>query len=307
MNPDTPSPTLPAVAWCNTSHTPSWPRQAQVPLLLHFWDSLCPDCISRLAVLRGWHRGYAQLGLQLIGVHRAAYAFTREPNYLEQTSRRLGLRWPQAVDQPGAVWPAEPTAGKHGCLLLRPDGSTAAELAPPSGDYTKFEQEIHSLWGELDPEINLPAIEPVGAEQAGRGTTSSRPPVLAADAGHVPDALELHGHWQAQGDSYLLRDGAGTVALPNPAGPVWAVLSPEAESPTEPSILAQLSLDGAVSEQAVFGADVFHGSGGPALRVSAPRLYHILRDPGGAADALRLRAGGPGLRFYAWLFGPCLP
>lgn len=306
MSSDTSTPAFPAVAWCNCSHAPSWPKQVQAPLLLHFWDSLCPHSISQLTLLRSLHNEYAHLGLQIFGVHRGPYAFTQNPTYLDQTARRLGLRWPQALDEPGATWPAQPAEDKHGCLLLKPDGSAASVLAPDPGGYTQFMQELGSLWHELDPELEL-TIAPQSPPQPDLPLTRARAPVRVEHDSHAPQTLELTGRWQVQGHSCLLSERTGTVSVLRPEGPVWAVLSPEAQAPTERPPTARVALDGPEPERAVFGTDVYHSSHGPALRVRAPRLYHILQDPGGAADRLTLLADGPGLRFYAWLFGPCLP
>lgn len=313
---------LPPVAWVNAPEIPTWDRDRQAPILLHFWDSLCPASLNDLPELRGWHSHYGPHGLRILGVHRPTLSFSHDLAYLERTVRRLGLPWPHAADQDDSRWPAEPESGLCGTLLLDPYGAVHAQLPPGARGYTKFETLLRELWRTSDPSADLPEPTSETAESPddSEGPHEMQDPLLAvtsdgriapahtvgADARSVHD-FYLTGPWERRGDAIVhVGPGEALIGLRSFSGPLYAVLSPDPPEPILAPISVTIEIAGAPLPADSLGADAFRHPAGAGLRVGSPRLYHLLKPQASQLGQLVLRSEDPGLAFYAWIFGPCL-
>lgn len=322
MNPQRPgaSPSLPPVQWVNCAQTPSWSPQPSAPIILHFWDSLCPASLHELGALRAIHRRYAPWGLRIYGVHRSAFSFTHEPTYLARAARRLGLRWPLALDENRARWPALPETAPLGTLLLDPGGRRREAVPPNYGDYTQFEIELRRVCRSLNAHIELPpplkrdelTVEklddsrPVPLRPSDASISIAEPAATPSSASGRAPICELTGAWEPRADALVHLSELGTIRLRGVSPPVYAVLSAEN---SERSALIGLELeteDETSTNKDFFGTDVHKTGGGAALRVQAPRLYHVLKASVAPPMKLLLRTHDEGLAFYAWLFGPCV-
>jgi thiol-disulfide isomerase/thioredoxin len=103
------APELAGIAgWINTPgrRPPSLARLRGKVVLIDFWTYSCINCLRTLPYLKAWDAAYRRAGLTIVGVHTPEFAFEREPDNVRSAVRRLGLRYPVALDNDYATWNA---------------------------------------------------------------------------------------------------------------------------------------------------------------------------------------------------------
>jgi cytochrome c biogenesis protein CcdA/thiol-disulfide isomerase/thioredoxin len=75
-------------------------------VLIDFWTYSCINCLRTLPHLKAWDAAYRDDGLAIVGVHSPEFAFEHVPSNVRQAVRRLGLRYPVALDNDFATWRA---------------------------------------------------------------------------------------------------------------------------------------------------------------------------------------------------------
>ena len=75
-------------------------------VLIDFWTYSCINCLRTLPHLRAWDAAYRDDGLAIVGVHSPEFAFEHVPSNVRDAVRRLGLRYPVALDNDFATWTA---------------------------------------------------------------------------------------------------------------------------------------------------------------------------------------------------------
>jgi cytochrome c biogenesis protein CcdA/thiol-disulfide isomerase/thioredoxin len=75
-------------------------------VLIDFWTYSCVNCLRTLPHLKEWDRAYRDDGLTIIGVHAPEFAFERVPGNVRAAVRKLGIRYPVALDNDFATWRA---------------------------------------------------------------------------------------------------------------------------------------------------------------------------------------------------------
>ena len=106
---------------------PLWDYRGRGPLIVFLHEAPdCADCVARLAELAAGHKGYRELGAQVLAVGEAAVADLPYPLLVDPTARlarALGLRPPAllVVGRTGEIWAA--WAGGHAAL---PDATEIA-------------------------------------------------------------------------------------------------------------------------------------------------------------------------------------
>jgi cytochrome c biogenesis protein CcdA/thiol-disulfide isomerase/thioredoxin len=75
-------------------------------VLIDFWTYSCINCLRTLPHIKAWDRAYRDDGLAIIGVHSPEFAFERVPGNVRTAVRRLGIRYPVALDNDFATWRA---------------------------------------------------------------------------------------------------------------------------------------------------------------------------------------------------------
>ena len=75
-------------------------------VLVDFWTYSCINCLRTLPHLEAWDRAYRKAGLAIVGVHSPEFAFERVPDNVRSAVRRLGVRYPVALDNDFATWRA---------------------------------------------------------------------------------------------------------------------------------------------------------------------------------------------------------
>ena len=113
-------------------------------VLLDFWTYSCINCLRTLPHLEAWDAAYRKDGLVIVGVHTPEFAFEHSCSNVRDATKRLGVRYPVALDNDYATWnayanqfwPAEYLIDRSGHLRHFHFGE---------GEYGKTEQLIRSL------------------------------------------------------------------------------------------------------------------------------------------------------------------
>jgi cytochrome c biogenesis protein CcdA len=116
-------------------------------VLVDFWTYSCINCLRTLPHLEAWDRLYRKRGLVIVGVHTPEFAFEHVPSNVRSAVKRLGVRYPVAIDNEygtwnvygNQYWPAEYLIDRSGHLRRAHFGE---------GDYDGSEQAIRTLLGE---------------------------------------------------------------------------------------------------------------------------------------------------------------
>ena len=282
--------------WINTSHdkplTVAGLRGRVV--LVDFWTYSCINCLRTLPRLEAWDDAYRKDGLTIIGVHSPEFAFERVPDNVRSAVRRLGVRYPVALDNDFATWrayanqywPAKYLIDRQGRVRFHHFGE---------GDYEDTERRIRGLLGETvtgrptshddEPprEIRTPESYLGYARLARLANGQVAPDVEATYAlprGRLPlDALGYAGRWKVEGERIVAGRGA-RLRLRFQAKDIFLVLEGEGA--------LQVLVDGR-----------------PLRRLSVsgrPRLYTIARFPEFRRGLLELRFT-PSIAGYAFTFG----
>jgi len=75
-------------------------------VIVDFWTYSCINCLRTLPHLKAWDRTYSRDGLVILGVHSPEFAFERVSGNVRSAVRRLGIRYPVALDNDFATWRA---------------------------------------------------------------------------------------------------------------------------------------------------------------------------------------------------------
>jgi hypothetical protein len=116
-------------------------------VLVDFWTYSCINCLRTLPHLEAWDMRYRKAGLAIVGVHTPEFAFEHEISNVRSAARRLGVRYPIAIDNgyrtwdayANNVWPAEYLIDRNGRIR---------EIKQGEGDYDGTERTIQALLGE---------------------------------------------------------------------------------------------------------------------------------------------------------------
>src|SRR5437016_5221198 len=128
-------------------------------VLIDFWTYSCINCLRTLPHLEAWDKAYRKDGLVIVGVHTPEFAFEHVVANVRSASRRLGVRYPIAIDNGygtwqaygNQYWPAEYLLDRRGHLRHYHFGE---------GEYGRTEQLIRRL---LAPErARLPTSTAIG-------------------------------------------------------------------------------------------------------------------------------------------------
>jgi cytochrome c biogenesis protein CcdA/thiol-disulfide isomerase/thioredoxin len=116
-------------------------------VLVDFWTYSCINCLRTLPHLEAWYARYQRAGLVIVGVHTPEFAFEHVVSNVRRATKRLGVRYPVAVDNGyktwdayrNDAWPAEYLIDRRGHLR---------EIKKGEGDYGGTERKIRALLGE---------------------------------------------------------------------------------------------------------------------------------------------------------------
>jgi thiol-disulfide isomerase/thioredoxin len=317
------------LTWLNAPAV-SWESLRGKVVVLQFFDYSCVNCIRTYPYLREWHRRYAPLGVEIIGIHSPQYQFSTDPNNVLRSVRRYELPYPIAVDSHLKIAEAYGNRYWPRLLILDPAGVVRFDHTG-EGAYAAAERMIQDLVRRTRPGLKLPAVMPpvhdfdkpgvvcypvtaevyLGKLRGKLGNpeliATNAPIRFTLPAERVEGQVYAHGVWSVA-DEYM-RHAADQEHLDDcllvkyRATELNVVMKPESIYWMEVFV----ELDGAPIPKAWAGSDVqYTAEGRSFVRVDEPRMYQLIsRQPYRAAEA-RLCVRGQGLSVYSFSFGTCV-
>jgi cytochrome c biogenesis protein CcdA/thiol-disulfide isomerase/thioredoxin len=73
-------------------------------VLIDFWAYSCINCQRAITHVNAWFSNYQKAGLEVIGVHTPEYAFEHVASNVMAGAKRLGIRYPVAIDNDYGTW-----------------------------------------------------------------------------------------------------------------------------------------------------------------------------------------------------------
>jgi len=116
-------------------------------VLIDFWTYSCINCLRTLPHVEAWDRTYRKDGLVIVGVHTPEFAFESVPSNVRAAVKRLGVRYPVALDNRYGTWTAYGNQYWPAKYLIDRQGNVRyAHFG--EGSYGVTEQNIRRLLGE---------------------------------------------------------------------------------------------------------------------------------------------------------------
>ena len=279
--------------WVNTKPLTLAGLRGKV-LLIDFWTYSCINCLRTLPHVEAWAARYEQAGLVVVGVHTPEFAFEHVPSNVKANARRLGVRYPIAIDNGygtwnawgNQYWPAEYLVDRSGRVREAHFGE---------GDYDKTEAAIRELLGaptalpastkgiaDTTPTGFLTPETYLGASRLARYAGSTIVPGRE-DKYRLPAHLPLHA---------LAYGGSWTVE------PERIVAGREARLRLEYLARRVYIVLGGTGTMSV-SVDGRHSS---SVRVVGDRLYTAVDGTRSGKHLLELRFS-PGVQAYSFTFG----
>ncbi|MBM2822110.1 MAG: ykuV 2 [Thermoleophilia bacterium] len=264
-------------------------------VLVDFWTYSCINCLRTLPHLKAWDRAYRKAGLTIVGVHSPEFAFERVPDNVRSAVRRLGVRYPVALDNDFGTWRAYSNDYWPSKYLIDKSGRIRYEHYG-EGAYGETESVIRRLLGEKVKVRRTSVADATPSDITTRETYlgyarienfASRGPIqFDTEADYRfpngllgPDQIAYAGKWTVE-PSRTIAGRDARLRLNFQANDIFLVLAGSGQV-----------------EALVDGRPV------RTIRVSgAPRLYTIARYPKLTRGLLELRFD-PGLEGYAFTFG----
>jgi cytochrome c biogenesis protein CcdA/thiol-disulfide isomerase/thioredoxin len=260
-------------------------------VLVDFWTYSCINCLRTLPYIRAWDERYRDAGLTIVGVHSPEFAFERVESNVRENVRKLGVRYPVALDNDfvtwqswrNQYWPAKYLIDKRGHVRYYHFGE---------GDYAETEEAIRTLLGADAPDASGLAdksphgqVTPesyVGYERFDRNggdrIVKDKPYAYTFPRGLSENELALSGIWTVQGERAVAGLSAG-LRMQYRARDVYLVLTGTGT--------VEVLVDGKRER---------------LVRVRADRLYTLVDRPRIGDHLLELHLT-PGLAAYAFTFG----
>ena len=244
-----------------------------------------------LPYIRAWDDRYREAGLTIVGVHSPEFAFERVESNVRENVRKLGVRYPVALDNDfvtwqswhNQYWPAKYLIDQRGHVRYFHFGE---------GEYDKTEQAIRTLLGDDVPDATGLADEsPHGAvtpesylgyarldRNGGDRVVNDKAHAYTFPRGLMANELAFGGVWKIEDERAVAGLSAG-LRLQYRARDVFLVLTGKGT--------IDVLVDGKPER---------------TVRVTADRLYTLVDRPKLGDHLLELRFS-PGLAAYAFTFG----
>jgi len=139
-----PAPELHGIsAWINTPPLKLRALRGKV-VLVDFWTYSCINCLRALPHLEQWDSRYRSKGLVILGVHTPEFAFEHDLGNVRAAVKRLGVRFPVALDNKYGTWDAYSNNYWPADYLVDQAGRVR-DVHFGEGDYDKTERNIRLL------------------------------------------------------------------------------------------------------------------------------------------------------------------
>jgi cytochrome c biogenesis protein CcdA/thiol-disulfide isomerase/thioredoxin len=183
-------------------------------VLVDFWTYSCINCLRTLPHLEAWDRRYRKAGLVIVGVHTPEFAFEHVVSNVRKATRRLGVRYPVAIDNGYKTWDAYRNDAWPAEYLIDRRGQVR-EVKKGEGNYGDTERKIQALLGEpagaqlasvrdRTPQHFATPESYLGWQRlqryAGSAITPDRMVRYRFPKGIPPDSLAYSGFWTVEGE-----------------------------------------------------------------------------------------------------------
>jgi cytochrome c biogenesis protein CcdA/thiol-disulfide isomerase/thioredoxin len=113
-------------------------------VLVDFWTYSCINCLRTLPHLEEWDKEYGSKGLVIVGVHTPEFAFEHDLGNVTDAVKKLGVRYPVALDNDYKTWNAYQNEFWPAEYLIDQQGHVR-HIHFGEGEYDKTEQDIRLL------------------------------------------------------------------------------------------------------------------------------------------------------------------
>lgn len=295
------APALRARGWLNSRPLSRSDLEGKV-VLYDFWTYSCVNCVRTIPYVDSWHQRYRDDGLVVIGVHSPEFEFEKDHDNVRDAVDRLGVTYPVALDDEMAIWNDFENRYWPAHYIYDRDGKQA-DVHIGEGGYDETEDLLRDLLGVAESSPRASARRGAGRSSAigamtretylgslrgGRGFASAQPLVDGTTDFTGPESLgtnevALVGRWKVTPEYVEAVDEGASIEIRYHAGEVNLVM----EAPDGP-IGATVAVDDRAAR---------------TVRVDAADMYRLVHDDEPGEHVLRLSAGRPGLRAFAFTFG----
>jgi cytochrome c biogenesis protein CcdA/thiol-disulfide isomerase/thioredoxin len=129
--------------WLNTAPLSIGDLRGKV-VLIDFWTYSCINCLRTLPHLEEWDRAYRSKGLVIVGVHTPEFGFEHDLGNVTAATKRLGVRYPVALDNGYKTWNAYSNQFWPAEYLVDQNGDVR-HIHFGEGDYSGTEHDIRLL------------------------------------------------------------------------------------------------------------------------------------------------------------------
>jgi thiol-disulfide isomerase/thioredoxin len=291
-----------APAWLNSEPLTAEGLRGRV-VLVDFWTYSCVNWLRTLPYVRAWHERYGDDGLVVVGVHAPEFSFEHDLDNVRRAARELNVGYPVVIDNDFAIWRSFENHYWPAVYLVDRDGRVRFHHFGEEA-YEETERAIQQLLG-VDGETVR--VETGGlAEAADWGGLSSPETYLGHARGERRSDLRtaapalndwtLGGEWSVSEEAAVLDAAGGSIAYRFEARDLNLVLAP----PPGRAVRFEVLLDGQPPAHA-HGIDVDGGGKGVA---DEPRMYQLIRQPGGASQrTFQITFLDAGVSAYVFTFG----
>jgi cytochrome c biogenesis protein CcdA/thiol-disulfide isomerase/thioredoxin len=281
-------------AWINSPPL-SVPKLRGKVVLVDFWTYSCINCLRTLPYLKAWDERYRSKGLVILGVHTPEFAFEHDLGNVRSAVKRLGIRYPVALDNGYGTWKAYANNYWPADYLVDEAGRVR-DVHFGEGDYAQTERDIRLLLSagnathlptagrdtdrtplELRTSETYLGYLRIG-NYAGSPLRTDRPARYTFPPSLTQDSFAYAGTWKVEGERIVAGPDA-RLRLHFQALSAHLVLTGRGS--------VTVSLDGKRLR---------------TIRVDRDRLYTLVRQKSARDGLLELRLT-PGLAAYAFTFG----
>jgi len=264
-------------------------------VLLDFWTYSCINCLRTLPYLKKWDERYRSKGFVIVGVHTPEFAFEHDLGNVRAAVKRLGVRYPVALDNDYGTWQAYGNNYWPAHYLIDQAGRVR-ELHIGEGGYDETEHNIRLLLragksGPLPRDVRDPDRTPRSlrtpesylgylriGNYAGSVLRTDAPAKYTFPARLAGDTYAYAGTWTVEGERIVAGPNA-RLRLRYLARNVYLVLAGHGT--------VRLRVDGKMRG---------------TVHVDGDRLYTLVSGTTTRDGLLELRFS-PGLSAYAFTFG----